>query len=104
MIECYKRSKKAFKEFVKENPNSIKSEWDRYAQDNCLFSANTLMFHMFDDNLIEYLNRRNIDKFEYLKNMFLWIPVQYRNQKIFSTLIKIQRNNKTKEKKVEKNG
>ena len=93
MIECYKRSKKAFKEFIKQYPQCVKYEWDRYAQDNCLFSANTLMFHMFDDNLIEYL-----------KNMFLWIPVQYRNQKIFSTLIKIQRNNKTKEKKVEKNG
>lgn len=46
MINYYKRSEKAFKEYIKRNPNCTKEEWDKYAQDNCLFSANTLMFHV----------------------------------------------------------
>ena len=80
MLNYYKRSEKAFKEYVKKNPNCTKEEWDRYAQDNCLFSANILMFHLFHDNLVDYLNKRNINKFEYLKNMFLWIPVKFRKR------------------------
>ena len=46
MINYYKRSEKAFKEYIKRNPNCTKEEWDKYAQDNCLFSDNTLMFHV----------------------------------------------------------
>ena len=45
MINYYKKSEKAFKEYIKKNPNCTKKEWDNYAQENCLFSANTLMFH-----------------------------------------------------------
>ncbi len=104
MINYYKKSKKAFKEFVKKNPHSTKEEWEQYAQENCLFSANTLMFHLLDDDLIKYLNKKNINKFEYLKDMFLVIPIKYRENKIFSTLLKINRINNTREKKVEKNG
>ncbi len=95
MLE-YKRSLKVFKEFVKKNPNMKREEWDQYAQDNCLFSAQTLMFHFFHTDLIKYLNRKQIDRFEYLKDMFLFVPVKYRNNKIFSTFLKIQNNTKEK--------
>lgn len=98
MINYYKKTEKAFKEFIKKNPHCTRTEWDKYAQENCLFSANTLMFHLLHYDLIKYLNKRNINKFEYLKNMFLWIPIQYRDNKIIATFLKIQRNNKTKEK------
>lgn len=70
MINYYKKSLKAFKKYIKKNPNCTKDRWDKYAQENCLFSANTLMFHIFDDELIKYLNKKDIDKFEYLKDMF----------------------------------
>lgn len=100
MINYYKRSEKAFREYVKQNPYCTKQEWDTYAQKNCLFSANTLMFHLFHEDLIKYLNKKNINKFEYLKNMFLFIPTKYRNKGIFKTILKIQKINNTKEEKV----
>lgn len=45
-MSFYQDSKKEFKKKIKENKNISKEEWDKYAQDNCLFSANTLMFHV----------------------------------------------------------
>ncbi len=45
-MNCYKKSRKIFKERIKENKNISKIEWDKFAQENCLFSANTLMFHV----------------------------------------------------------
>lgn len=45
MINYYKKSEKAFKKYVKKNPNCTKEEWDKYAQENCLFSAFTLETH-----------------------------------------------------------
>lgn len=99
----YKKNEKAFREYVKLNPCCSKEEWDKYAQENCLYSANTLMFHFFHSDLIKYLNKKNTNKFEYLKDMFLFIPIKYRNNKISSTLLKINRSNRTKEKEV-KNG
>ena len=104
MLNYYRKSEKAFREYVKLNPQCTKEEWDKYAQENCLYSANTLMFHFFHSDLIKYLNKKNINKFEYLKDMFLFIPVKFRNSNICSTLLKINRSNKTKEKKVKTNG
>ena len=95
MINYYKRSEKAFIKYIKENPNCTKIEWDKYAQDNCLFSANTLMFHLFHEDLIKYLNKRNINKFEHLKDMFLIIPTRYRDSKTLRIILKMQN---TKEK------
>ena len=45
MLNYYKKSEKAFKEYVKRNPNCTKEEWDKYAKENCLFSAFTLETH-----------------------------------------------------------
>lgn len=53
MLNCYKRSKKAFREYIKENPNRAKEEWDKYAQENCLFSAFTLATHKNAKNFEE---------------------------------------------------
>ncbi len=46
MSNYYERSKNILKEKIKENKNITKEEWDKYAFDNCLFSSNTLMFHV----------------------------------------------------------
>lgn len=46
MINYYEKSKKIFINKLKENRNITKEEWDKYAYENCLFSANTLMFHV----------------------------------------------------------
>lgn len=89
MINYYKKSEKAFKNFIKKNPHCSKEEWDIYAQKNCLLSANTLMFHLHHEGLIKYLNKKNIDGFEYLKNMFLFVPIKYRDNKVFKTFFKI---------------
>ena len=55
MINYYKKSEKAFKNYIKRNPNATKEEWDKYAYDNCLFSSNVLEFH------------NNVNTFEKLK-------------------------------------
>jgi len=99
MINYYKKNIKEFKRYIKKNPNCSREEWDKYAQENCLYSANTLMFHLLHDDLIIYLNKKNINKFKYLKNMFLWIPFKYRDIRIFKAIIKIKNIN-TKEEKV----
>ncbi len=46
MKNYYEKSKKIFINKIKENRNIRKEEWDKYAQENCLFSTNTLMFHV----------------------------------------------------------
>ena len=105
MLNYYKKSERAFKEYVKKNPQCTKEEWDKYAQENCLFSANTLTFHLLHEDLIKYLNRKNLNRFEYLKSMFLIIPIKYRDNKILNTFFKINNSNaNTKEKKVRDNG
>ncbi len=103
MLNYYRKSEKAFKEYVKKNPQCTKEEWDKYAQDNCLFSANTLMFKLFHKNLIKHLNKRNLNRFEYLKSMFLIIPIEYRDNKILNTFFKISKSN-TKDKRIKENG
>ncbi len=45
MLNCYKKSKKEFKRYIKKNPNCVKEEWDNYAHKNNLFSSFTLECH-----------------------------------------------------------
>lgn len=55
MPNIYVKSKKILKGKIKENKNITKEQWDNYAKENCLFSANTIMFHV------------NLNNFEKLK-------------------------------------
>lgn len=71
MIDYYKKSIKSFQKYIREKPNTTKDEWDEYAQKNYLFSAQTLIFHLFNEELLKDLNKRNLNKFEYLKTLFL---------------------------------
>lgn len=54
-MNYYKKSLKEFKRKLKENKNITREEWDKYAYENCLFSAFTLEVH------------NNVDNFEDLK-------------------------------------
>ena len=56
-MNYYQKSKKEFKKKVKENRKLSKIDWDEYVQDNGLFSANTLMFHV-DANSFEDLKAK----------------------------------------------
>lgn len=44
-MNYYKKSLKEFKRKLKENKNITREEWDKYAYENCLFSAFTLEAH-----------------------------------------------------------
>lgn len=57
MKNYYKKSKKIFKETIKNNKNITREEWDEYAHENCLFSAFTLACHV-DAYSFEELKRK----------------------------------------------
>lgn len=57
MVNHYEKSKRIFISKLKENRNITKEEWDIYAKKNCLFSANTLMFHI-NANSFENLKKK----------------------------------------------
>ena len=73
-MNFYKKSKKAFKEYIKKNPYATKEEWDHYAHRNCLASAFTLECHEISDDMLELLIMRKKDRFEFLKEIFIIIP------------------------------
>lgn len=54
-MNYYEKSREIFRNKIQENKEITKEEWDKYAYDNCLFSANVLEFHS------------NVDTFEKLK-------------------------------------
>ncbi len=58
-MNYYKKSEKAFKEYIKNNPQCTKEEWDKFAQENYLFSAFTLAAH------------KNASSFEELKRKIM---------------------------------
>lgn len=96
MINYYKKSKKAFKNYIKENPYCTREEWDKYAHNNCLFSAFTIECHVLTINTLKILEKENIDKFEYLKSLFIIIPSK--KAKVLKKLLKLNKN--TKEEKI----
>lgn len=59
-MNYYKKSLKEFKRVLKKNKNITKDEWDKYAEENCLFSSFTLEAH------------RDVNNFEELKKMYIF--------------------------------
>nr|DAF28786.1 MAG TPA: hypothetical protein [Caudoviricetes sp.]DAW54876.1 MAG TPA: hypothetical protein [Caudoviricetes sp.] len=74
MINYYEKSKKEFIKYIKKNPYTTQTEWDKYAHKNYLFSAITLCSHEITDNTLEMLQKHSKSEFEYLKEMFIIIP------------------------------
>lgn len=44
-MDFYEKSKKVFQKIISDNFDITREEWDKYAQENCLFSSITLMAH-----------------------------------------------------------
>lgn len=44
-MKIYKRSFKQFKKIIRKNPNITKGEWDKFAEENILYSSITLEAH-----------------------------------------------------------
>lgn len=59
-MNYYKKSLKEFKRKLKENKNITKEEWDKYAEENCLFSSFTLEVHA------------EVSEFDELKKMYIF--------------------------------
>ena len=59
-MNYYKKSLREFKRVLKKNKNITKEEWDKYAEENCLFSSFTLEEH------------RDVNNFEELKKMYIF--------------------------------
>lgn len=59
-MNYYKKSLREFKRVLKKNKNITKEEWDKYAEENCLFSSFTLEAH------------RAVNNFEELKKMYIF--------------------------------
>ena len=49
-MNYYKKSLREFKKVLKKNKNITKEEWDKYAEENCLFSYITLEAHHDAEN------------------------------------------------------
>lgn len=49
-MNFYENSKNILKQALKENKDLTKEQWDKYAQENCLFSAQTIMWHLEAQN------------------------------------------------------
>lgn len=97
MLNYYKRSRKTFKKYIKQNPYCTKEQWDKYAHDNCLFSAFTIECHEIPDNTLKQLLEENEDIFEFLKELFIIIPPK--EIKVFNKIIKLNKENKRKREK-----
>ncbi len=93
-MNFYKKSKKEFKRYIRENPYTTKEEWDNYAHRNCLASAFTLECHEIIDETLKLLIMRSKDRFEFLKEIFIIIPPK--SLKKIEKLCKL-RNGDTKE-------
>ena len=74
MMNYYKNSIKEFKKYIKRNPYCSRAEWDKYANENNLFSAFTLESHIFDEKNIQLMYREDQDIFTEMKEMFIIIP------------------------------
>lgn len=95
MKNYYKESKKEFKKYIRKNPYCTREEWDKYAHENCLFSAFTISCHEITDNTLKILQKQSINKFEFLKEIYIIIP----NLKVKIIISKIKKILNFKEKR-----
>lgn len=95
-MNFYKKSKKEFKRYIRENPYISRNEWDNYAQKHCLASSITLEAHELTDETIEILNKQNKDRFEFLKELFIIIPSK--ELRFFNKIIRANTEKREKQK------
>lgn len=92
-MNFYKKSKKEFKRYIRQNPYISREEWDKYAHENYFASSITLEAHELTDETIKILDKQNKDRFEFLKELFIIIPPK--QMRFFSKIVSA--NNSKKE-------
>lgn len=74
MKDYFKESKKEFIKYIKKNPFCSISEWDNYAEENGYYTAITLMSHIFTDDTWESIKKKDLNPFQYLKEIYVIMP------------------------------
>lgn len=74
-MESYlKKNEKEFIKYIKKNPFCTREEWDNYAKNNGLYSANTLRAHLITEETEDLINKTNTDSFNFIKEMYIIMP------------------------------
>lgn len=74
MESYFKESKKEFIKYIKKNPFCTLEEWDNYAEENRYYSSITLISHIFSDDTWELIKKKDVDPFQYLKELYIIMP------------------------------
>lgn len=74
MRSYLKENEKEFIKYIKKNPFCTREEWDNYAKNNGLYSANTLRAHLITEETEELIKKTNTDSFNFIKEMYIIIP------------------------------
>lgn len=74
-MESYlKKNEKEFIKYIKKNPFCTREEWDNYAKNNGLYSANTLRAHLITEETEDLIKKTNTDSFNFIKEMYIIMP------------------------------
>lgn len=74
-MESYlKKNEKEFINYIRKNPFCTREEWDNYAKNNGLYSANTLRAHLITEETEDLIKKTNTDSFNFIKEMYIIIP------------------------------
>lgn len=74
-MESYlKKNEKEFIKYIKKNPFCTREEWDNYAKNNGLYSANTLRAHIITEETADLIKKINADTFTYMKEIYIILP------------------------------
>lgn len=74
MESYFNKNEKEFIKYIKKNPFCTREEWDNYAKNNGLYSANTLRAHLITEETEDLINKTNTDSFNFIKEMYIIMP------------------------------
>ena len=74
MENYFNKNEKEFINYIKKNPFCTREEWDNYAKNNGLYSANTLRAHLITEETEDLIKKTNTDSFNFIKEMYIIMP------------------------------
>lgn len=74
MRSYLKENEKEFIKYIRKNPFCTREEWDNYAKNNGLYSANTLRAHLITEETEDLIKKTNTDSFNFIKEMYIIMP------------------------------
>ena len=74
MENYFNKNEKEFINYIKKNPFCTREEWDNYAKNNGLYSANTLRAHLITEETEDLIKKTNTDSFSFIKEMYIIMP------------------------------